>query len=488
MSHLESGFNVLMYWLCSFDHILYEKVYSGDLDQSEWAITITDNDSNFLYVNESFCRLIGYTREELVSMNAFNILLPDTFDRLKDYYKHFMLTKSKFRCDVIELDYISKNGSSRTVEEIVRAITYNDQNCIFSLIYLPGQKNNKDNALVNYLNSLETEFVRLKDENVTLKQELVLKNNYGTVIGKSKKFRQVVKIVGKVAPTDTTVLILGETGTGKELLARCIHGMSLRSERPLIKVNCAALPASLMESELFGHAKGAFTGAFQEQKGRFEMADKGSIFLDEIGDLPMEFQTKLLRVLQEKEINRVGEGKTIKVDARVIAATNRNLAREVEKGNFREDLFYRLNVFPITSPPLRERKEDIPSLVQYFLDHYNRKLGKQIDMIPKVTLSKLCSYRWPGNIRELENIVERAVVLASGRVLEVDDLIDLDSHPKRFNRYPSLKEVERDYILKVLQKTGWRVSGEKGAAKILDLNPKTLESKLKKLGIRRPSL
>ncbi len=488
MSNNFSGLNLLMYWLCSFDNILWEKVSSGGLDKSQWAITITDGDVNFLYANEAFCKMIGYSREALLSMKAFDVLPVDTFHRFKNHITNFIETKSRFRCDVAELDYIRKNGKPATVEEIIRVVTHNGNQYIFSLIYLPDQKDNKDHALVNYLNSLETEFIRLKDENIVLKQELVLKNNYGTVIGKSKNFRRVLKEVEQVAPMDTTVLIQGETGTGKELLARSIHGLSRRKDLPLIKVNCGALPPGLMEAELFGHVKGAFTGAIQNRKGRFELADKGTLFLDEIGELPMEFQTKLLRVLQEGELNRVGEGKNITVDVRIIAATNRDLKKEVKKGRFRQDLFYRLNVFPITSPPLRNRKEDIPSLIRYFLEHYNRKLGKHVDIIPRTTLNQLLSYHWPGNIRELENILERAIILARGQVLSLEGLRPKDDEPMAEKTNLTLEAHQRNYILKILHQTGWRVSGENGAAKILGLNPKTLESRMKKLSIHRPGL
>ncbi|MFK5953188.1 MAG: sigma 54-interacting transcriptional regulator [Desulfobacterium sp.] len=487
MSENANGFNILMYWLCSFDNILWEKISSGDLDKSQWAITITDEDVNFLYANEAFCQLIGHPRDTLLSMKAFDVLPDETFHRFKNHITNFIEIKSKFRCDVVELDYIQENGRSATVEEIIRLVTHNGKHYIFSLIYLPDQRDNKDNALVSYLNSLETEFIRLKDENIVLKQELVLKDTYGTVIGKSKNFRRVLKAVEQVAPMDTTVLILGETGTGKELLARSIHGLSRRKDLPLIKVNCAALPAGLMEAELFGHVKGAFTGAIQNRKGRFELADKGTLFLDEIGELPMEFQTKLLRVLQEGELNRVGDGKNITVDVRIIAATNRDLEKEVKKGRFREDLFYRLNVFPITSPPLRKRREDIPSLIRYFLEHYNRKLGKHVDIIPRATLNQLLSYHWPGNIRELENILERAIILAKDQVLSLEGLSKKKHEPVVEKTNPTLEEVQRNYILKILHQTGWRVSGENGAANILGLNPKTLESRMKKLSIHRPT-
>lgn len=480
-----SGFNILMYWLCSFDSILWNKVSSGDLDESEWAITITDGDINFLYANQAFCRMLGYSREELLTMSAFDVLEPEAYNRFRNHFGSFIETRCRFRCDMAELVYIKKDGRPATVEEIIRVVKHQERHYVFSLIYLPDQRENKNLALMDYLNSLESEFVRLKDENIELKQELVLKNTYGTVIGKSRTFRKVLKSVEQVAPTDTTVLIQGETGTGKELLARSIHGLSLRSGLSMVKVNCGALPPGLMESELFGHIKGAFTGAVQTRQGRFEMADKGTIFLDEIGELPLEFQTKLLRVLQEGEINRVGDGNSRTVDVRVIAATNKNLAAEVEEGRFRQDLYYRLNVFPITCPPLRQRKEDIPALIRYFVEHYNRKLDRQVEVIPRQVLDRLIHYHWPGNIRELENILERAIIRSTDRVLHLEAFPRKEAAPAR-GGVPTLDELQREHIINTLKQTGWRVSGESGAANILDIHPKTLESRMKKLGIRRP--
>jgi len=302
------------------------------------------------------------------------------------------------------------------------------------------------------------------------------------------------------------VLILGETGTGKELIARAIHAGSPRRDKPLIKVNCAALPAGLIESELFGHERGAFTGATERRIGRFELADGGTIFLDEIGEMPLELQVKLLRVLQEHELDRVGGREPIKVDVRVIAATNRDLEAEVTAGHFRQDLYYRLNVFPIDVPPLRERVEDIPLLVHYFVNRYAARIGRKIPRVPETAMEVLREYPWPGNVRELENVIERALILSPGAELRVDDFA---LHPQRsvpttsavfsvasLHELPpqaivtaddhlSLIDIERRHILSVLERTAWRIDGPMGAARLLHLNPSTLRSRMKKLGIQR---
>ncbi|MEJ2196622.1 MAG: sigma 54-interacting transcriptional regulator, partial [Ignavibacteriaceae bacterium] len=327
---------------------------------------------------------------------------------------------------------------------------------------------------------------RLLEENIYLQSELKVEHNFENIISTSDKFNKVLRSVEQVAATDSTVLILGETGTGKELLARAIHNISKRSDRPLVKVNCATLPENLIESELFGHEKGAFTGATSMQIGRFELANSGTIFLDEIGELPMVLQTKLLRILQEGEFERLGNPKTIKVDVRVIAATNRNLENEISDGSFREDLFYRLNVFPIQIPPLKERKEDIPLLVKHFLKKYNTKTGKKVEIITQEVMEKLCRYSWPGNIRELENIIERAVITSSGNKLILGDWLSKSNSPSNNTEILPLEDMERKYILEILEMTQWKVSGEKGAASVLDINPQTLVSRMKKLGIQKP--
>jgi PAS domain S-box-containing protein len=334
-----------------------------------------------------------------------------------------------------------------------------------------------------------------------LAQEIRAVHNVDEIVGHSPTLMAMLEKVRLVADTDTSVLILGETGTGKELIARALHSASRRKNRPLIKVNCAALPSGLIESELFGHEKGAFTGAGERRIGRFELADGGTIFLDEIGEIPPETQVKLLRVLQEHEIERVGGNKTIDVDVRVIAATNRDLKGAVAAGKFRQDLFYRLNVFPIDVPPLRQRPEDIRLLVHYFVGRYATKIGRSISRVPEPVLRRLLAYEWPGNVRELENLVERAVILSKGPDLEaIPDLAASIRPPVEANRPAAppaagepeasavdvkLTQVERDHILTTLKRSGWRIEGPAGAAHLLGLNPSTLRSRMKKLGIER---
>jgi formate hydrogenlyase transcriptional activator len=337
---------------------------------------------------------------------------------------------------------------------------------------------------------MEQEQARLKAQNQYLQEEIKLNYNFEEIISKSKNFQKVLQQIEQVASTDSTILILGESGTGKELIARAVHHISNRSKRPLVKVNCATLPANLIESELFGHEKGAFTGAMDRKIGRFELADGGTIFLDEIGELPVDLQSKLLRVLQEGEFERLGNPRTMKVNVRVLAATNRNLEQAIEKKEFREDLFYRLNVFPIICPPLRDRKEDIPLLVKHFCQKHEAKIGKKVTNISSKVMDALVAYNWPGNIRELENLIERALILTPGNTLEPGDWLPLEKAAKGSNGKISpqkIQDVEKQHIIEVLKKANWKVSGEKGAAKILGLNPTTLEARMKKLGIKRES-
>jgi transcriptional regulator with GAF, ATPase, and Fis domain len=328
---------------------------------------------------------------------------------------------------------------------------------------------------------------RLQAENIYLQHEVARKHNFGEIIGQSKAISHVFTQVEQVAPMNATVLLLGETGTGKGVVARAIHSSGNRKNRPLITVNCTALPANLIESEFFGREKGAFTGANARQIGRFELADGGTIFLDEIGEMPLELQSKLLRVIQDGEFERLGSPRTIKIDVRIIAASNRNLEQEIRNNRFREDLFYRLNVFPITVPPLRHRKEDIPLLVNHFVAKFNNKIGKKIETISKDTLSTLQEYHWPGNVRELESVIERAVITSQGTALQVLDRFDTfrKTGEQSGEEVKALAELEQDHILQVLQTTGWRIEGQNGAAVLLGLNPSTLRARMRKYGIRR---
>jgi len=336
------------------------------------------------------------------------------------------------------------------------------------------------------LGEIERLKLQLEDENIYLREELGRELGFGNIIGKSAALNYVLFRAGQVAPTDAAVLILGETGTGKGLIANAIHGQSSRRDKPMVTVNCAALPANLIESELFGREKGAFTGAHARQAGRFEVADGGTIFLDEIGELPLELQSKLLRVLQDGEFERLGSAKTIKVDVRVIASTSRDLREEARAGRFREDLYYRLNVFPVSIPPLRERLSDIPELVRFFVDKYSRKFGRRIETIPKAAMKALEDYSWPGNVRELEHVIERAVITTEGTVLRLADRLEPLRVAGAANEpLKDLAAMEREHILRVIRETGWRIEGPKGAAKILNLHPSTLRLRMKKLGIRR---
>lgn len=332
---------------------------------------------------------------------------------------------------------------------------------------------------------MEQEKARLEAQNTYLREEIRSEHNFGEIVGNSPALRAVLQQVEQVAPTDSTVLINGETGTGKELIARAIHERSRRKTRPLVKVNCGAISAGLVESELFGHVKGAFTGALANRDGRFKVADGGTIFLDEVGELLAETQVKLLRVLQEHEFEPIGSDKTVKVDVRIIAATNRNLDDAVKAGKFRSDLLYRLNVFPIQIPPLRDRQADVPLLVTFFVQTVAKKLGKKITRIADNTMQRLADYDWPGNIRELQNIIERAVILSPGDEL----ILDRDFRPVTHETAAgaSMESAERRHIESVLAQTNWVIEGDRGAAKILDMHPNTLRSRLKKLGIQRPA-
>ncbi|HME44169.1 MAG TPA: sigma-54 dependent transcriptional regulator [Syntrophorhabdales bacterium] len=338
-------------------------------------------------------------------------------------------------------------------------------------------------ALAQRLEEIEALKQQLESENIYLQKEVKLLGEHN-IVGQSAAMKTVLAQAEQVAKTDSTVLILGETGTGKELLARAIHSMSVRKNRPLVTVNCASLAPTLMESELFGREKGAYTGAMTRMAGRFEVADGSTLFLDEIGELPLELQAKLLRVLEQGVFERLGSTRPIHVDVRLIAATNRDFAEEVKEGKFRKDLYYRLNVFPIRIPPLRERSEDIPPMVWAFVSQFSEKMGKRIDTIPKKSMDALQSYPWPGNVRELRNVIERAMILSHAETLEValPRITGAESSPEQ-----NLEDVERRHILSVLEKTNWRVTGKDSAAEIMGLKRSTLQSMMKKLGIKRPT-
>lgn len=345
--------------------------------------------------------------------------------------------------------------------------------------------------LLTELEDQNQELIRLKrkleDENLYLKEEIRTHKNFENIISEDENFLNILSSIEQVANSDAPCLIYGETGTGKELIARAIHNLSDRKDASFICVNCAAIPESLFESELFGHEKGAFTGATSQRKGKFELADKGTLFLDEIGEIPLSLQAKLLRAIQESSIERVGGSNIIRLDIRIVAATNRDLQKEVDNDNFRSDLYYRLNVFPIDLPPLRERKNDIPVLARFFLDKYAKKYKKNIKGISEKSVNEFKQYNWPGNVRELENVVERAVIISNSSKLNTADFLPRKVKTENA-QYVSLEENERKYILEVLKKTNWKVSGKNSASEILNINRTTLISRMKKLNIHEEKM
>jgi DNA-binding NtrC family response regulator len=409
----------------------------------------------------------------------------------KDFIsKPFDLVEVKTRIhNMLEVRLLHKKIESynKVLEQTVEERTVELQQANEQLLHeIEGRKGTEASLRTAYTENKELKD-RFQAENIYLHTDLDREFNFGEIIGRSNALEYVFFKVEQVAPQEATVLLLGETGTGKGVVARSIHSRSSRRDRTMITVNCSALPANLIESELFGREKGAFTGSHDRQIGRFELADNGTLFLDEIGEMPMELQAKLLRVIQDGEFERLGGPRTIKVNVRIIASTNRVLEEEIRKGRFREDLFYRLNVFPITIPPLRQRKEDIPLLVDYFVAKFNKKTGKKIETVSKDTLNVLQDYDWPGNVRELESVVERAVITSQGKGLQILDRFvnSLKTGEQESQDCKALVDIERDHILRTLEKTGWRIEGGKGAAAMLGLNPSTLRSRMRKDGIRR---
>jgi PAS domain S-box-containing protein len=452
-----------------------EERYRDLFEQAPIAYVHEGLDSKFISANRAALRILGVKPEEVASMYGKDLVpnTPDAQKRLKEAFDSI--------------------GTGTDTSGVVLELRRKDNGQPIWIQWWSNPDRGGKFTRTMFIDitdkvMMEREQARLQAQNQYLREEIKLAHNFEEIISTSKNFGKVLQQIEQVAATDATVLILGESGTGKELIARAIHNISNRSRRPLVKVNCATLPANLIESELFGHERGAFTGAMERKIGRFELADGGTIFLDEIGELPVELQAKLLRVLQEGEFERLGNPKTMKVNVRVIAATNRNLEQAIQKKEFREDLYYRLNVFPIICPPLRERKEDIPLLVKHFCQKHEGKIGKKINNVSPAVMKVLMEYNWPGNIRELENIIERALILSKGDTLEYGDWLPMpkeDDIKASSDKLLPLEEMERQHIIAALEKTNWKVSGEKGAAKILGLNPTTLEARMKKMGIAR---
>jgi PAS domain S-box-containing protein len=451
------------------------------MDNVQDLIYVYNDKGDLLYYSESLIDKLGYSREELDKMDMFDLdpVVTDEF-----YNAHFDMLKAK-GSHRFEWLINRKDGTVFPVDITSNHLTYKGEDYCCSIVRDITAKKKHDLEIYEALEEIKSLKERLEIENEYLQEEIGIKINFKNIICKSDSYKSVLIQVDQVAPTETTVLITGESGTGKELLARAIHNNSKRKDRPLIKINCAVLPRELIESELFGHKKGAFTGAVADKLGKFTLADGGTIFLDEIGELPLELQPKLLRVLQEMEFDELGSTKTKKVDVRVIAATNRDLKEMIRDGRFREDLYYRLNVFPIHNIPLRARKDDIPLLTQFFLEKYAMKAGKVFNRVSKDTIDVLLNYNFPGNIRELENMIERAVIVENGPTLKPGSWIPLKDIPASSIGFKSFESIQKDYIIEVLDHTNWRVSGPSGAAKILKMKDKTLFAKMKRLGIEK---
>ncbi len=450
------------------------------------GLWIMELDSGKVWVSEKSRELFHFgPDEELKYESFFKVIHPDDREKVHQAVQHTLQSGEDLKS---EYRIILPDGSTRWIGARGQRYPSTEPVRLMGVSLDISERKQMEAELQERLKEIERLKLQLENENLYLREELRMEQGFEKIVGDGKALKSVIFAAKQVASTDATVLILGETGTGKGMVAHAIHQMSTRKDRPLITVNCSALPQNLIESELFGREKGAFTGAHARQAGRFEVADGGTIFLDEIGEMPLELQSKLLRVLQEGEFERLGSAKTVTVDVRVIAATSRDLKQEVRAGRFREDLFYRINVFPISIPPLRERTEDIPLLAQYFTEKYARKLGKRIDGIPKATIKMLQQYDWPGNVRELEHMIERGVIITSGRSLRLGDRMrsSLPSDPKD-EPLKDLAATEREHILRVLRGTGWRIEGPSGAAAILKLHPSTLRFRIKKLGIRRPT-
>jgi len=452
----------------------------------DWVYLI-NLDGTLRYVSPSCQRITGYRAQEFI--NNPSLLREITIPEDRDIWKrHQHDSRSEQKPREIQFRIQRQDGEIRWVEHACLPVKSSQGETIglrASNRDITVRKK-REQDLRDAFSEIEQLKEQLEAESVYLQDEIQLEYNFEGIIGQSNALNYVFLKIDQIASTESTVFILGETGTGKELVARAIHAASPRNNRPLVKVNCAVLPRDLIESELFGHEKGAFTGAHARQIGRFEVANGSTLFLDEIGELPLDLQAKLLSVLQDGEFERLGSSHTIKADVRIIATTNRNPDEEIRKGRFREDLYYRLNVFPITVPPLRKRTEDIPSLVNEFVKRSGKKIGKQIKTIPQSVMKTLQNYPWPGNIRELENVIERAVINTRGSKLQLADKIDIG----RDEKMPAalrgtLSQIERDYIVQVLEETDWKVSGKNGAAEILGINPNTLRGRMRKLGIRR---
>ncbi|MDD4860893.1 MAG: sigma 54-interacting transcriptional regulator [Smithellaceae bacterium] len=496
--HTEEGDRV--FTLSGADHpyrIMIETMNEG-------AVTLAD-DGTILFCNRRFADIVRGSLEKIMGSSIYSYFSSTDLPLFKGLLEQSSAGNSKLELALktgdktstpvlLSISTLGHTDTPGTVCMVVTDLTQQKRNEAMRIEEevlqkahdkLEAQVAERTAELRTALSEIQAMKEQLEVENIYFRHEIKMKHQHENIIGQSDGLKYVLYRAEQAAPTNATILILGETGTGKELIAAVIHHLSSRKDRPLFTVNCAALPANLIESELFGREKGAFTGADTRQIGRFEVANGSTFCLDEIGELPLDVQAKLLRVIQHNEFERLGSSHTIKVDVRIVATTNRDLEEEVRRGRFRQDLFYRLNVFPITVPPLRLRKDDIPLMVQSFIERFSRKLGKQITSISKETMKTLQDYPWPGNVRELESIIERAVILSPGPVLQLVDKLKISS-PILSSAVRTLEETERNQIMKILEETGWRIEGHDGAAAILGLHASTLRARMHKIGILRP--
>ena len=453
---------------------------------AEAGLWIFDTDKGIVWSTQQFRELFQFGPDELLSFECLLEVIHS--DDREDVKKSILQSLEKRETLRVEYRIVRPDGSIRWISSSgnLSSDAPGLPERLMGVSIDITERRQMEIELRERLEEIERLKLQLEKENLYLREEIKVEKGFERIIGTSNAHDYVLFKVKQVAPTDATVLIQGETGTGKGMVAHAIHEMSARKDRPMVTVDCASLPANLIESELFGREKGAFTGAYAKQVGRFEVAHGGTIFLDEIGEMPLGLQAKLLRALQEGKFERLGSPRTITVDVRVIAATSRDLKAEVLNKRFREDLFYRINVFPISIPPLRMRSEDIPLLVRHFVNKYARKNGRKYDTIPKSTMKFLQNQPWPGNVRELEHVIERAVITSPGPVLQLADWPEVEALQTKEKPLKGLEAMEREHILKILQETGWKIDGKGGAASLLGLHPSTLRFRLKKLNIKRP--
>jgi PAS domain S-box-containing protein len=485
IQHLSIIFNVLA------NVIQHHNTFKQMLREKNWSEAVLESMPQLAYVfdsngimkrwNKNIEKVLGYSSEELKNMHIGDFIAEFDREKIENISQKVYEDGGE---QATEEALITKSGKILHYYGSGKRAEIDGELYLIGMTIDISEKIEAQQKIEKQLEEINKLKEQLQKENYILRQEIRSSHEYKDIIGESDSLKYMLYRIEQVASQDTTVLLKGETGTGKGLFAYAIHQQSKRRDKPFITVNCASLAANLIESEFFGHEKGAFTGAIQRQIGRFELADGGTIFLDEIGEIPIKLQAKLLRVLQDGEFERIGNSKTIKVDVRIIAATNRDLEEDIQNMRFRKDLYYRLNVFPISITALRDRKSDIPLLVEHFIRMFNKKMGKNITNVPRKTMLNLQNYSWPGNIRELENVIERAFILSPGTTLIAEPLKEPGMNMEE--EFQSLAEFERSYIINILEKTLWRIDGTEGAARILDMHPETLRSRMRKLKIHRP--